>query len=181
MVEIQKVHEQVLVNAIRSESNGKASALIDAFSGWLLGGLGAASALLIGQYESVSKHLDPAAIHWFLYLFVWALGFGISQKFLAVIVGASAQASAVGRDLAEKAAAKGIELDLEFILDEMERTVLPPARWFVSRSFAKIRNGDLVSGIRNVSRVQQIQGLLTLLQAGLTFAAIYKIAFALHI
>jgi hypothetical protein len=180
MNEIKNLHEQVFVNNLRAEMNGKACAIIDSFSGWLLSGFAASSALLVSQYDSVSKHLVASTIQAFLFLFLWSLIFGIIQKYLAVLVMAHSQGSSVGRDLGEKAAKRSIKLDFEIILSEMEKTILPPARWLVSRSYNKLKNGDLVSSTRNFSRLLQIQGMLAIIQAILMLIAIFKVASSFH-
>ena len=180
MAEIPNLHEQVFVNALRSEMNGKASATVDSFSGWLLGGFGVASALLVSQYDSVSKHLAASTIQTFLFLFLSALGLGIVQKYIYVIVTAHSQGSAIGRELGEKASEKSIRLDFEVILTEMEKSTFAPARWFVSRSFDKLRKGDLVSSTRNFSRLFQIQSVLAVIQAILILIAIFKVASSFH-
>ena len=160
--------------------NGKACAIVDSFSGWLLSGFAASSALFVSQYDSISKHLTASTIQTFLFFFLWSLLLGIIQKYLAVLVMAHSQGSAIGRELGEKAAEKSIKLDFEIILSEMEKTILPPARWFVSRSYNKVKKGDLVSSTRNVSRLLQIQGMLAIIQAILMLVAIFKVASSFH-
>lgn len=180
MADIPNIHEQVLVNHLRSEMNGRASAILDSFSGWLLGGFGATSALLVSQYNSVSKHLAPDTVRAFLFLFIWSLVFGIIQKYLSMIIVVHSQGAAIGRNLGEKTSEKSIDLDFEVVLAELERSVLYPARWFVSRGFAKLRNGDLVSSTRFYSWLLQVQGIFAVLQAILILIAIFKVASAFH-
>jgi hypothetical protein len=62
MIETQNTIEKALVSALLFESAGKASAILDTFSGWLLGGLAAATTLLISQFDSAAKHLSLEAI-----------------------------------------------------------------------------------------------------------------------
>ena len=180
MPEIPNLNEQIFVNALRAETNGKASASVDSFSGWLIAGFAATSALLISQFDAVSKHLYPDTIRMFLYLFLWSLMLAIVQKYLSVIVTAHSQASAVGREMGDKAAEKSIDLDFNIILAEMERSILPPGRWFVSRSFAKAKRGDLVSSTRAYSKLFQIQSFLAVVQAILILVACYIVARSFH-
>lgn len=53
MSEIENLHEKALVNSLLFESVGKSSAVIDAFSGWLLAGLAAVTTFLITNYASL--------------------------------------------------------------------------------------------------------------------------------
>jgi hypothetical protein len=180
MKEIPNLHEQVFVNALLSEANGKASSLLDTFSGWLLGGFGAAAALLLSQYDSIAKHIDPQSIQNFLMLFVWSLIAGIVQKYFAIIIASASQGSAVGREMGEKAASNSIPLDFEIIFAEIEKSILHPGRWFIGRSFSKVKNGDIISTTRNFTRLIQFQGFLGFTQAILTIMAICKIASSFH-
>ena len=177
---IPNLHEQVLVNTILSEINGKASSILDSFSGWLLGGFGAASALFVSKYDSIVKHLNPSEIQEFLFLFLWSLGVGIIQKFLSMIITAHSQGAAAGRDIGEKYAEKSIMLDFEIILSHMEKSIFPGARWFVKRSFRKLKNGDLVSNTQKQTRLLQVQGFLCLIQAVLVLIAIFRMATSFH-
>ena len=180
MKEIPNLHEQVFVSTMLHEMNGTASSVLDSFSGWLLGGFGAASALLVSQYDSISKHIDPQTIHRFLILFLWALIIGIFQKYLAMLIASSSKSSATGREMGNKAAANSTPLNFEIIFSEMEKSIIPPGRWFVRRSFEKAKNGDLISGARNFTRLMQLQGLLGLALAIVILVAIFKIASSFH-
>lgn len=180
MREVPNLHEQVFVSSILSETNGKTSSILDSFSGWLTGGFGATSALLVSQYESISKHIDTVVIHHFLILFFCSLCLGVIEKYLAAGVGAYTQASAIGREMGEKAAVASITLDFEVIFKETKKSLLPPMRWFATRSFAKVKSGDLLSITRTITRVTQIQGLFVLIQSVLVMIAILNIAFAFH-
>lgn len=180
MQNIPNIHEQVFVSAILSETNGKTSSILDSFSGWLVGGFGAATVLLVSQFESISKHVDSNAIHGILLLFFWSLGAAIIEKYLAAGVASHSQSSATGREMGEKAAAASIPLDLEIIFKETEKSLLPPLRWFASRSFTKLKEGDVLSGVRMITLVTQIQGVLVLIQGLLVMAAIYKVALYFH-
>jgi len=180
MTEIPNIHEQVFVNALRAEMNGKASATIDSFSGWLLAGFGAASALLVSQFETVSKHIDSSTIKCFLSLFLWSLVLAVVQKYLSVIVTAHSQGSAIGREMGEKNSEKGIKLNFDLVLAEMEKSTLPPGRWLLSRSFAKLKQGDLVSSTRTFSKLMQIQSIIAVVQAILMLMATYIVARSFH-
>lgn len=180
MKEIPNLHEQVFVSTILSEINGKASSILDSFSGWLLGGFGAASALFVSKYDSIAKHLNPSEIREFLFLFLWSLGAGIIQKYLSMIITAHSQGAAAGREIGEKYAEKSIVLDFEIILSQMKKPIFPGARWFVMRSFKKLQSGDLVSSPQKQTRLLQVQGFLCFIQAVLVLIAIFKIASGFH-
>ncbi|MBL0211977.1 MAG: hypothetical protein IPQ13_13865 [Holophagaceae bacterium] len=180
MQDIPNKNEQIFVSTLLSDINGKTSSILDAFSGWLVAGFGAASVVLVSQYESIAKHLGVEAIHQFLILFLCSLAIGVIEKYLFVGITSNSQGFAVGFDLGEKAKAKSITLDFEIINAEVSKSVLPPMRWLVTNSISKVTNGDLISSTRSFTRLLQIQGFLALAQALLIMVAIFKIAFGFH-
>jgi hypothetical protein len=180
MKEIPDFHEQVFVSTLLSGINGKASSILDSFSGWLIGGFGATSALFVSQYDSIATHLNQSKIHDFLFLFLWALGTGIIQKYLSVIITANSLGAEEGRKMGEKAVEKSIKLNFEIILCQMAKPIFPGIRWLVTRTFTKVKNGDLVSNSQNYTRLLQIQSFCVFIQAALTLIAIYKVASAFH-
>ena len=61
--------EQRLVCDMLITSAGETSKLVDTFSSWLLGGYGVGVAILMSQYDSMAKHLQPCGIRVILILF----------------------------------------------------------------------------------------------------------------
>ena len=172
--------EKNYVNALRAKINEAVSPLIDSFSGWLIGGFGAASALLVSNYDAVSKHIDIGGIQEFLYLLMAAFVVAIIQKFTSSIVLANAKGSLAAIEQTEKALSKSVNLDIKIILSELEVSMLPISRWAVRRSFKKALSGDLVSSSRWFTRLCQIQGIFTLIQSIITLVAIYQLARGFH-
>lgn len=176
MSDVPHLQEQMLVNALLHEINGKASSVIDSFSGWLVGGFAATAALFVSQYESVSRHLGQFVLHRILITFFWILVIGILEKYIAVLIASASQSAAASRQIMEKMGEDSETIDTDFILSEIKRPIFPPIRWLVGRSFNKVKSGDLSSGARNFTRLAQIQGFLCLTQAALVLFAGFKIA-----
>lgn len=180
MQEVKNLNEQNFVNVFRAKINECVSPLIDTFSGWLIGGFSAASALLVSQYDSVSKHISTCLIQEFLQLLMLALILAVIQKFISSLIVANAKASIVGVELGKEAVNNSVELDFNIIFGEVERSIFPMTRWLVRRSFRKAMNGDLMAGSRNFVRLSQVQGFITIAQAVVTIIAIYKLAAGFH-
>ena len=180
MKDIPNMNEQIFVSTLLHEMNGKASTILDIFSGWMIGGFAATAALLVSQFDSVAKHLDPHVIHGFLIIFLWSLVLVILQKFIAVLVASASQGASVGREAGEKTKDIPTPLNIEIVLAELKNSIFPPMRWFVGRSYSKLMKGDLVSCAQNLTRIAQIQGLLCLVQVVLVLVAVFKIAFSFH-
>jgi len=162
---IDHLGEKVLINNVLMASIGESSRTMDKFSGWLLAGFAAVSAVLLGHLREVSTHLSPFAIQWvFASFFVVAI-LGIIAKAVAVLVVAASTGSAIGRVEGAHAANQGDQLDIPWFFAEVERTIIPPARWIVRRSFAKAAKGDLTVTTRLFSIIAQGQGLCIALQS----------------
>lgn len=180
MQEIKNIQEQNFVNIFRARINESVSPLIDTFSGWLIGGFGAASALLVSQYDSVSKHVSTCLIQEILQLLMLALILAVIQKFMSSLIVANAKASIVAVELGKEAAENSVKLDFHIIFSEIEKSIFPISRWLVRRSFQKAMDGDLVAGSRKFVQLSQVQGLVTMAQAAVTIVAIYKLAAGFH-
>src|SRR5690606_21378355 len=139
---------KALVNSLLFEAVGKSSAIIDAFSGWLLAGLAAATTFLITNYASLPSSFCVHQLQVIAYIFLAVLVLGVIEKLLASMVSAASSGSAVGRELGIKNAEMGIKLDFSVVFSEAERAILPPMRYFVRRSFKKASTGDLTAAAR---------------------------------
>jgi len=175
-MQIEHVHEKALVSSLLFEAVGKASATIDSFSNWLLAGFAAAITFLLGNLEALSGQVSNWSVRYCAYLFIGVLVLGIGQKLLATVVAAASAGAALGRQMGNENAERGVELEPEAIFSEMERAILPPMRGFVSKSFAKVRRGDLTAAARSFSVTAQVQGLLVALQVICVLRAVYVLA-----
>ena len=61
---------------------------------------------------------------------------------------------------------------MEVVFREFESATFRPMRWFMSRSFAKVRDGDFTGSAKNFARCAQIQGILALVATALVFWAL---------
>jgi hypothetical protein len=176
VIQVEHVHEKVLVSSLLFEAIGKASATIDSFSNWLLAGFAAAITFMLGNFEALSSHVSNWSVRYCAYLFIGVLVLGIGQKLLATLVAAASAGAALGRKMGNENAERGIELDPDAIFSEMERAILPPMRRFVTSSFAKVKRGDLTAAARSFSVVAQIQGILVAVQVVCVLRAVYVLA-----
>ena len=176
MAAIPNIHEKVLVNSLVFEAVGKASRTIDSFSNWLLAGFAAAITFLLGNLESLSGQISSSGVQYCAYLFIAALILGILEKILATVIAAASAGAAIGREIGTQNAERDIELQPDVFFSEMERTVLRPMRWFVRRSFAKAKSGDLTAAARSFAATVQVQGLLVTLQVVVVLRAVYVLA-----
>lgn len=167
--EIDHLQEKVFLNSLLLAGAGKSSAAIDSFSNWLLGGFGAALALLISNFDSLKSSLPLGSLKVGLVLFVIAAGLGVLQKFLAAMVSGAVEASQVGAAIGEKAAE--FELDMEFVFRGAREASYAPTRWLLSRMLEKAERGDLAAPGKFFTRCSQFQGVLAVLETALILSA----------
>lgn len=169
--EVRNLHEQVFANSLLTIGAGKSSSALDTFSGWLLGGFGAALALLLSNLDSVSPYIPIAVVKNAAFVFILAAVLGVAEKYLAAIVSGAVEGFFLGTDLGERTAEREIELDLSVVFTETERAAFRPAKWIARRMLRKFRQGDLVASGRFFSRCSQVQGILVLCEAILVIFA----------
>lgn len=176
---MENLNEQIFVNLLRATLNAKISEKVDIFSGWLIGGFGAATLFLV-QDKSIQERVPISGIKWFMYLFLAALLCAIIQKIISVLVSNASTGGLTANEISQQFDEKGSQLKIDYILGEIEKGILPCFRKFVSRAFKEAKNGDLVSVSRKIAMLCQIQGLFTLLQSIFTFFAILIISLSYH-
>jgi hypothetical protein len=176
MAEAQYLDEKLLVSSLLFASSGKASAIIDSFSNWLLAGFAAAITFLLGNIESLSDYLPGDTLQYCAYLFFVVLVLGIIEKIIATVVASASAGATVGRQIASQNLDSGAQLQASVIFSESLRAVLPPMRWFVARSFRKTESGDVTAAARAFTKCAQAQGLLVVAQVACVLRAVYVIA-----
>jgi hypothetical protein len=163
-MEFSKVpKEDILVAEMLLTSAGNASKLVDSFSGWLLAGFGIATTLLLGQYDTMARHVCAHTIRWTLLLFGLSLVFALVEKYMALLIASAFS----GAESSRATLSRHSDIDpnkLGYVLDQMEKSMYQPGRWFVHRSFEKAKVGDVISGPRKYLRLAQIQGLVMVSQ-----------------
>lgn len=174
----ETAEESPLIGTLLFEIAGKGSAVLDTFSGWLLGGFGAAVTFLIGKLDAIPKHLPVETVRYCTFLFLIAAVLGLFEKYLATFIAAGAQGAAIGRELGKEEAPLG---QPEVIFRELRRAILPPMRWFIDRSLRKRKSGDRYAAPRNFVRCAQVQGLFVLVEVVIVLLAVYAIAHSLVI
>ena len=170
--DVPHLQEKVLAGSLLTAGAGKASAALDSFASWLLAGFGAALVLVISSDSTIGKYVSEQDLKCAGVLFLWAAALTVIEKYLsALIVGAAetaAQAAEAGRRLADE----NVEINFSIVFQELQSAVVWPARWFVTRSQAKVLRGDFASSGRNLLRCAQAQGFLVLVTAVLLLAAV---------
>ena len=169
---IDHLHEKVLINSVLMGAIGEGSKNMDKFSGWLLAGFAAIAAALFGNLSEASRHLCGSALQAVFVCFFLVAILGLLAKGLAVLVASASAGATIGRTEGERVAVHTDQLDIPWFFGEVERTIIPPARWLVRSSFARAAKGDLTVTARLFTLVAQIQALLVALQALVVLVAI---------
>ncbi len=176
MSEPLNLREQALASALLFASAGKASATIDKFSNWLMAGYAAAVALLISRPVGSRPELPRETMRIFLMVFMVVAILGVVAKLLSILAVSASEGNSVGRELAAQAVKDGDPLDAGVFMSCVLRSMPRSMRWIAGPMLKKALAGDLLAGSRLFLRVAQIQGLLTITQAGLILWTVYIVA-----
>ncbi|MFC5571579.1 hypothetical protein ACFPN1_16105 [Lysobacter yangpyeongensis] len=166
-----QLQEKVLASGLMTMAAGKSSAVIDSFVSWLIAGAGGAIALVIGNLPGIGQHLDVAVVSCASIIYLIAAGLTVVEKFLAAVVMGAAESASQAKDFIRDLPPDG-NLDMEVVFREFESATFRPMRWFMSKSFAKVRSGDFTASAKNFARCAQIQAFLALAATGLVFWAL---------
>lgn len=167
--------DSYFVGKVLSLMAARLSAELSTFAGWMLTGFGALLGLILTNIESVSKFVPASSIGSSISIFLSAVVLHVVQRYLASIVASS---TAIGKEI-ESIPAIG-EINIQFLLRELEASTLWPTRLLVKWSNAKIREGDLAVGGRVNAVIAQLQAWMVFSQLILIIWAAYTIAKELH-
>ena len=169
------IQESAYVGKVLMTMGARVSAVLAAFSGWMLIGFAAILGTLLANLESVSKILAPNTLSAIAKLFAVAVLLSVLQRYSSAIVAASA---AGGKEVEEHPIPDGMNISV--FLDQLERATLWPTRYMVRWSNRKILNGDLATGGRLISTLAQIEAWLVFTQLLVSIAAIWVLASGLR-
>ena len=154
---------------------------LPSFSTWLLGGFGAAFALVLANIDTASKFIAVTHIRFGLLVFLASLAIAVLATYLSATVKAALGAQEEGEALSVAIVALPGEFDLALYIREYERGLLPPIRWVVHGQMKKVMRGDVVAGARMIAKLSQVQALLVVSQSILALVGVGAMAFGLKL
>ncbi|HTT43500.1 MAG TPA: hypothetical protein VMG33_10545 [Steroidobacteraceae bacterium] len=180
-ITVARVDEQLITSSVLIDAAARMSKMLDTFSAWLLGGLGALLAFLLAHQGMAAAILRESGWIFVAVVFATAL-----QKYLAITVAAAVEGSKVGRQAIEehlmrrRAHGGSWDLDPVTIANHISTALLfPIQRSLVCSLMDKALKGDLVAGPKAIFKFAQVQGcivavdvLLTLWTLGLVVCAV---------
>jgi len=176
-----EIQAKILAGRLLTLGARHSSEALDQFSSWLLGGFGAAFALLIVNVENVSKHLAIRSLRSAVWLFLAMLLLGVVSKLLAAILraagGAAAESESMGHDLADRE----VEINFKTVFRETEEATFPSMRRLVAASLRRVEHGDFAAGGRLYARLAQVQGFIVFVEVALAVAAALVLACGLAV
>lgn len=149
------------------------------FSTWLMGGSGAALALVVANIETVSKFIEITHIRFGLIVFLLGLAVAVVATYISTIVKAALGAQEDGEALGKEIGSTTKQFDLLLYMTEYERGLFPPIRWIAQSSMKKAIRGDVVAGARMLAKLSQVQALLVACQSLLALLALGALAFGM--
>ena len=166
-----KPHESGYAAKVLNTMAGSINAQLAAFSSWMVAGFGAVLGLLITNIDTIAAFIPPSTIGISVKLFLVAVVLNVLQRYLAALIAGSI---AAGREVESISITQ--EIDINYIVREIERATFWPTRILVQWSNRKVLSGDIAVGGRLNVRLAQIQGWLVLIQMVAVVFAISIIA-----
>lgn len=149
----------------------KANASLMVFSGWLVGGIGAALALLFSNIEKVAQMVDIDFIKPALALLLVALLISTISRLMSSMVSAGIESNEKSLLLAEEIRSTGAAFDANVFMSEFARALFPIQRWFANQSMYKAKQGDTVAAARGIAKLSQAQAMLVFFEVLLVVVA----------
>jgi hypothetical protein len=169
-----KINESIYAGKMLRTMASAVNSELSTFSSWMVAAFGAAIGLLIANIEKVAPYISPKAVGLATMLFLVAVMVNVVQRYLGAIVAGSIIA---GKETESIPAAAN--LDIRFILVELEQSALWPMRFMVAWSNRRMLAGDFALGGRLVAWIAQIQAWLVVIQMVVLISGAWVIANAL--
>jgi hypothetical protein len=173
---VKPLKEQSKIVRVTPEQNAAGSALtamadvtsanVRQFSGWMLGGFGAAIALIVANLGEVAKYFCPESMFNAVVWFIAATFLTLFGRYLSLIVQSSTDSWAAIR-LAIERGLDGTDnhLNIEQTLRLIAAgTTLSTQRWLFKLGLEKISEGDYTFSARVAAKASQWQSFLMILQ-----------------
>lgn len=145
------------------------SELADRFSNWMLGGFGAALALILANLDKLSSTIPIADVRRAGEIYVAAAALGVIEKLLALWAGGMAKGFTAGLELGKGVDPKNFDIDVYH--ESARKGFLRMGRWFLDRQIAALARGDITFVPRMALKAAQAQGALALIEAVLVVIA----------
>lgn len=154
---------------------GKASALMDSLSNWLLVGFAATATFLIEHFDAVPGGISKATLASALHALLWLVAISLVQKILALPVAGAVAGSTTAGEITEKAVREHASLDVGRILSDYRSAMIWPFSAFVSRAIRKANAGDILSPAKTMTRISQVQAYLIVIEIGIVLWQLFKL------
>lgn len=181
MAEQPPINEHIAAQRTLLSATRRVGDALPPFSTWLLGGFGAAFALVLANVDAVSKFIAITHIRFGLLTFLGSLVIAVLATYLSTIVKAALGAQEDGEQLGKEIVELLGKFDFPLYIAEYERGLLPPIRWIARAQIKKAMSGDLVAGARMIAKLSQVQALLVFCQSVFAVAAVGAMALGLKL
>lgn len=161
----------ILAGQVLTLATQRVSSSFDTFSGWLVGGYGAALALFIANLDTASTFVSVASIKSAAFFFIASAILAVIAKLLAAFIAAGTTAAIEGAMLGRDLAEREVEIDLARFFTEAEKALFWPTNLLARQAFSKAQSGNFSGPGRMYTKVAQFQALVVVVQAVLSLVA----------
>jgi|APMI01.1.fsa_nt_gi ABC-type multidrug transport system fused ATPase/permease subunit len=169
--EVRKT-SRLIARVLLYQSAGKSAQIIDSFTTWVLAGVGASMALLLGNLDDVSVHVSLFQFRTALIAYLIGMVFGIAEKFIASYVIGTAESAIEAAEYHKNIHENFENVDYNVIREEFERVTLPSTKYAKRLLHRLLRSSENAHSMAKLSQVQYVLSGLSILFFVLTIASL---------
>ncbi|AKE51922.1 hypothetical protein [Kangiella geojedonensis] len=171
----QDFEAKLLASKVMLNSAEISSTFADKFINWIVAGSGALLSVIFSTQTSLLTEQNSQLFmsSAYIYIFIVLPMTCLSKLLTSAIQGMAISATRMEAHMKNNNHIE--DLDMNAFMKEVESSTLPGFKWFVARSFNKIRGGDIFSANRNIYRCAQLQTYLMVIILILAIVSIYKL------
>jgi hypothetical protein len=166
-----KINESIYAGKMLRTMAAAVNSELSTFSSWMVAAFGAAIGLLIANIEKVAPYIAPNTVGLATKWFLVAVMLNVVQRYLGSIIAGSVVS---GKEIESIPVTPS--LDIKFILNELQQSILWPARFMVAWSIRRVLAGDFAFGGRLITWMAQVVAWLVVAQMIVLISAAWAIA-----
>ena len=163
---------KLIARTLLYQSAGKSAQIIDSFTTWILAGVGASMALLLGNVDNISDHVSLTQFRTALIIYLAGMTLGVIEKFIASYVIGTAESALTAAEYHKNIAENFEEVDYTVIREEFARVTLPSTKYAKRFMHRILRSTDNAHSMAKLSQIQYVLSATAILCFILTIASL---------
>ena len=172
-----KIIVSIAVGTTLTISAGYSSASLDKLAYGFLAGFGAILSLILTNLNDISGFIPIKSIACSTYLFLWASGLCLAQRYVATVIGSCVSSAKEGRELGEKFG----HMDIDEFITQMKAAIPCILRPLCNGLLDKVANKDFAAVGQMLMRLSLLQGIIVSIEVIVLLSALSKIVSGIQV